>query len=166
MTYAMLSLVGSICAFLGIILYSKWFNQFSLRSLMKWGIICGIISQCLYFCLVLQLNSVLGIPNAVFMVGIICIMGTVDAALSILPPNILFTEITPLNIEATMFGMTSSLLNLSMNNGPKGLGLMINLLVGVTSTNMNHYYILVLISFPVALIPFFFLHLVPSQEEI
>ena len=65
-----------------------------------------------------------------------------------------------------MIGLITGLIHFSGNSGAKGIGVIINLFIGVTDTNMDQYYILVLISIFIGFIALFFLHFLPSEVEI
>jgi hypothetical protein len=58
---------------------------------------------------------------------------------------VLFAKLIPADVEGTMFAFVTSILNASFEFGAKGLGLLINHFVGVTTENLENYWILVVI---------------------
>jgi len=95
------------------------------------------------------------------------ISGTLLECLTRLPTLVLFAKITPNNIEATVFAVLTGLQNFVSLVLSANMGILVNeLFVGVTLANLKNYYQLVVIGLFCSLIPFAFIHLIPTKEEV
>jgi len=80
--------------------------------------------------------------------------------------SVVYAKICPKRIEATSFALLSSVSNFR-GTIRSWLGTFINQQwVGVSVTNLDHYWVLVTISFCCSFLPLFFLWLIPSREDI
>ena len=70
-------------------------------------------------------------------------------------------------IEATVFALLSGLFNLSRGILSSWIGIMYNnLFVGITTENLDNFYVLILIALCLSPVPFLFVRLIPTNKEI
>jgi hypothetical protein len=116
--------------------------------------------------LVLRINVMLGINDLVFVVLTGIISDTMSLAFSFLPTLVLFSKITPLHIEATVFAMLTGIFNFVNNVGGPLLGSFFTRYVGIDGDHLDKYYILLLIQLGTVIISFFYIWLIPLRSEI
>ncbi|CDW82904.1 folate-biopterin transporter family [Stylonychia lemnae] len=85
---------------------------------------------------------------------------------SLLPTVVIFTQITPHHIEATIFATLTGAFNFSQSVGAPLLGSVFCKIVGVTSDDLSGYSKLLLIQIAAICLTFFYINLVPTRKEI
>ncbi|KAL4460429.1 hypothetical protein ABPG74_000180 [Tetrahymena malaccensis] len=129
---------------LAIFIYNKYLKtvEFSLQFIVS-TLFCVVLglSQIL---LVTRLNVQLGIPDKIFCLGDSIIIQIVGE-LNILPLLVLACRLCPRTIEATMYAMIMSTLNLGSLVSSQLGGVLIYLL-GITEDNFDNLWILILIA--------------------
>jgi hypothetical protein len=109
----------------------------------------------------------LGVDDVTYILLTTAVSGTLSECLSQLPTFVLFAKITPNNIEATVFAVLTGLSNFVYLVLSPNIGIVLNkLFVGVTLSNLNNYYKLVVIGLFCSLIPFAFIRLIPTKAEV
>lgn len=83
-----------------------------------------------------------------------------------LPAFILFSKLIPANIEASVFAITTGVLNLGNYFLNKMLANLINLFVGVTNENLESLWILYTIGIPFVCLPLTFFCLLPTRKQV
>lgn len=104
------------------------------------------------------------------MLYIICgpMAGVLEKALTGLPTNIIMSQVIAPGVEATMFAVAHTIMNLNMFTLRALVGVFINdNFVFVTKENMENFYVLQIIALCGTLIPFFYIHLlIPTQKDV
>jgi uncharacterized membrane protein len=108
----------------------------------------------------------LGISDLVFVIINRTVSDTLGLAFSFLPTVVLFTKITPHYVEATVFATLTGAFNFSVSVGGPMLGSIFCRIVGVNSSNLDGYYILLLIQLIAITLTFLYIFLVPKRSEI
>ena len=73
----------------------------------------GLFSSLLNFVFTKQWNLQFGISNFWFLVIMDCILGTISDSLFFIPLMSFFAQVTPKNIEGTIFALMTGVTNLS-----------------------------------------------------
>jgi len=83
------------------------------------------VSALINLVFVLRWNKLIGINDLVFVILTSLISDTMSLAFSFLPTLVLFTQITPSKIEASMFALLTGVFNLANSvAGPLGGGVL------------------------------------------
>jgi BT1 family len=112
--------------------------------------------------LVTHANRSIGIDDHWFALGDSLIL-TVMGQLTFMPVLVLAAKLCPLGIEATLFALLMSVLNLSGLVSKEG-GAILTHLLGVTDTNFDRLWLLVLITNVGSMLPLIFINLLPNEE--
>ena len=112
--------------------------------------------------LVTHTNRSLGIDDHWFALGDSLIL-TVMGQLTFMPVLVLAARLCPPGIEATLFALLMSVLNLSGLVSKEG-GAILTHLLGVTDVNFDKLWLLVLITNLGSMLPLIFINLLPSEE--
>lgn len=88
-------------------------------------------------------------------------------AFTMLPTMVLFAKITPDHIEATIFAVLTGMFNFCNGWISPNMGILINQsFVGVSSGNLQNYYVLVMITLGMSLTPLIFVRLIPLKRDL
>ena len=90
------------------------------------------------------------------------VITSLQVVLQAIPAQVVLAKLIPQNIEATMFGAVTGLLNFSATFWSKVLGSIINLFFGVTNDDLSKLWLLFLVSLICTTIPVFFVWIAPS----
>jgi hypothetical protein len=112
--------------------------------------------------LVTHTNRDLGIDDHWFALGDSLIL-TVMGQLTFMPVLVLAARLCPPGIEATLFATLMSVLNLSGLVSKEG-GALLTHLLGVTDTNFDKLWLLVLITNLGSMLPLVFINWLPNQD--
>lgn len=144
-TYALLTLLGYVSLGLGTLLFNSYFKEYEIRSMMQYSVIIGIYSSIISMIFVLRWNLLIGLNDLMFIIFTDTVTSILALAFTQMPTMILFSKITPRNIEATVFAFLTGTFNFTGIMG-QWIGSFINeRFVGVTSTDLSDFYKLVLI---------------------
>ncbi len=155
-------LVTSFAALLGAWLFHRFFKAIPFRTLMGWNIVIYTLFSMTNLLLVTHANRALGIDDHWFSIGdtaLLTVMGQI-AWMQIL---VLCARLCPTGIEATLFALLMSISNLS-GLVSQELGALLTHLLGVTETNFDKMWLLVLITNISSLLPLAFLNLLPEND--
>jgi hypothetical protein len=94
------------------------------------------------------------------------ISDTFSQVFCFLPAIILFTKITPHNVEATIFATLSGAFNFGSGVGGPLLGSLLCKIYGVDANHLDRFGILIQIQIVAILLSFLFITLVPTNAEI
>ena len=113
----------------------------------------------------LRLNEGL-VPNLVLYILCGPIASVLEKAMTLMPSNIIFSQVIPPGVEATMFAVAHTVINLNVFTLRALVGVFINdNFVFVTKENMDNFYVLQIISLCGTLIPFLYIHvMIPTQQ--
>lgn len=155
----MLSVLGYVTLFIGTLYYNMYLKEKETRTLLRYACWIGLFGGLTSLIFVLRWNEpYLGIGDTTFIICTDFVVGTLGLAYTQLPIMILFSKITPPNIEATCFAFLTGTFNFSNFVVAPLIGSTINdLFVGVTADDLSRFHILQLIAVVGAAFPFLFL---------
>ncbi len=155
-------LVTSVAALVGIGLYQKFLKTVSFRRILGWSIIISSGLGMTMLLLVTHTNRVIGIGDRWFSLGDSLIL-TVMGEIAFMPILVLSARLCPKGIEATLFALLMSILNLSGLVSHE-LGALLTQWLGVTETNFDRLWLLVIITNLSTLLPLPFLGWLPASD--
>ena len=162
-TVSMLSIIGFASLLAGIIIFNKYLKQKEVRNMLKYAILISFIGQVFSLLFALRLTY---INDVAFVIVTSSVTDTLGLAFSQMPTMVLFAKITPHHIEATVFAVLTGMFNLCNAVISPNVGILINKsFIGVTSNNLENYYILVVITLCLSLTPLIFLNLIPLKKD-
>ena len=148
---------------LGMVLYNNFFQAIAFKTfLIASTIACSIISLS-QLLLVTNTNSYLGIPDEVFAIFCTFIVQVIGE-LNMLPLLVLCCRICPKNIEGSLYAMLMSTMNFGGMLSSQAGGILM-LLLGITQTDFQYLWILILITSIFMILPLPMLALVPSFHK-
>ena len=155
-------LVTSIAALLGVFIYQKFLKNVSFRNILGWSVIISSVLGMTMLLLVTHTNRVLGIDDHWFSLGDSLIL-TVAGQIAFLPILVLAARLCPKGIEATLFALLMSIVNLS-NLLSHELGALLTHWLGVTETNFENLWLLVVITNLSTLLPLPLVKWLPNSD--
>ncbi|MDJ0597390.1 MAG: folate/biopterin family MFS transporter [Crocosphaera sp.] len=161
-------LVTSVAALLGIFVYQHFLKNVSFRNILGWSVVISSALGMTMLLLVTHTNRLLGIEDHWFSLGDSLIL-TVAGQIAFLPILVLSARLCPKGIEATLFALLMSIINLASLLSHE-LGALITHWLGVTETNFDNLWLLVIITNLSTLLPLPLVKWLPNndpqQEEI
>ncbi|MEM1425597.1 MAG: folate/biopterin family MFS transporter, partial [Cyanobacteria bacterium P01_H01_bin.130] len=137
-------LVSSIAMLLGIGAFNRFFKGVPVRKIFAWGIIASTVLGLTTLLLITHTNRALGIDDRWFSLGDSLIL-TVAGQIAFMPVLVLAARLCPPGVEATLFALLMSVLNLS-GAVSQELGALLTHLLGVTESNFDNLWLLVTIT--------------------
>lgn len=160
-------LVTSIASLLGIWVFQRFLKAVPFRTIFGWSMILSTILGFSMLLLVTHTNRSLGIADEWFSLGdnlILAMMGEI----AFMPVLVLSARMCPPGVEATLFALLMSILNLAGLVSYE-LGALLTHWLGVTETNFENLWLLVTLTNLSTLLPLPLLFLLPmtsSQGEV
>lgn len=155
-------LVSALASLLGIWLFQRFLKTVPFRKIFLWTTIFSSLLGLTTLLLVTHTNRALGIDDGWFALGDSLIL-TVMGQLTFMPVLVLAARLCPPGIEATLFALLMSVLNLSGLVSKEG-GALLTHLLGVTDSNFDNLWLLVLITNLGGLLPLVFINLLPNED--
>lgn len=155
-------LVTSLASLLGVWLFQRFLKTIPFRQIFIWTTLLSSLLGLTALLLVTHTNRSLGIDDHWFALGDSLIL-TVMGQLTFMPVLVLAARLCPPGIEATLFAMLMSVLNLSGLVSKEG-GAILTHLLGVTDTNFDKLWLLVLIANVGSMLPLIFINLLPKED--
>ena len=155
-------LVTSLASLLGVWLFQRFLKTIPFRQIFIWTTLLSSLLGLTALLLVTHTNRSLGIDDHWFALGDSLIL-TVMGQLTFMPVLVLAARLCPPGIEATLFAMLMSVLNLSGLVSKEG-GAILTHLLGVTDTNFDKLWLLVLIANVGSMLPLIFINLLPKEN--
>lgn len=155
-------LVTSIAALVGIGLYQRFLKTIPFRRILGWSIVISSGLGMTMLLLVTHTNRMIGIDDHWFSLGDSLIL-TVMGQIAFMPILVLSARLCPKGIEATLFALLMSIWNLSGLLSHE-LGALLTHWLGVTETNFDHLWLLVIITNLSTLLPLPFLKWLPTTD--
>jgi folate/biopterin transporter len=155
-------LVTSLASLLGVWLFQRFLKSVSFRAILGWSIVISTILGMTSLLLVTHTNRDLGIDDRWFSLGdslVLSVMGQI----AFLPVLVLSARLCPPGVEASLFALLMSILNLS-NLLSQELGALLTHWLGVTETNFDKLWLLVLITNISTLLPLPFVKWLPNSD--
>ncbi|MBW4440234.1 MAG: folate/biopterin family MFS transporter [Plectolyngbya sp. WJT66-NPBG17] len=156
-------LVTSIAAIVGIWVFQRFLKAVPFRVIFGWSNVISAVLGLSMLLLVTHANRALGIDDRWFSLGDSLIL-TVMGQIAFMPVLVLAARLCPPGVEATLFALLMSVVNLS------GLvsyefGALLTHWLGVTDTNFDNLWILVLITNLSTLLPLPLLGWLPGSDS-
>jgi folate/biopterin transporter len=154
--------VTSLASLLGIWIFQKFLKTIPFRVVLGWSTFISAALGMTTLLLVTHANRAIGIDDAWFSLGDSLIL-TVVGQITWMPVLVLSARLCPAGIEATLFALLMSVWNLSGLLSQE-LGALLTSWLGVTETNFENMWLLVLITNLSTLLPLPFLGWLPAID--
>jgi folate/biopterin transporter len=155
-------LVTSFASLVGIFLFQRYLKTVPFRKILGWSTIIAAILGMTTLLLVTHTNRTLGIDDHWFSLGDSLIL-TVVGQITWMPVLVLSARLCPPGVEATLFALLMSIWNLSGLLSHE-LGALLTSWLGVTESNFDKLWLLVIITNLSTLLPLPFLGWLPSGD--
>jgi folate/biopterin transporter len=155
-------LVTSLASLFGVWLFQRFLKTVPFRQIFLGMTLFSAAIGMTAILLVTHTNRTLGIDDHWFALGDSLIL-TITGQLTFMPVLILAARLCPPGIEATLFAMLMSVLNLSGLVSKEG-GAILTHVLGVTDTNFDNLWLLVLITNVGSVLPLVFIKLLPNED--
>jgi folate/biopterin transporter len=153
----------SIAGLFGVWLFQRYLRHIPLRKIFFWSTVIATLLGLTSLVLVNHWNRALGISDHWFSFGDSLIL-TVAGRIAFMPVLVLAARLCPEGVEATLFALLMSAINISgLISTQLGAGL--TYLLGVTETNFDNLWLLLLITNLSSLLPLPLLHWLSSAEQ-
>jgi folate/biopterin transporter len=156
-------LVTSIAALLGIWIFQRFLKAVPFRVIFAWSTVLSSLLGLTTLLLVTHTNRAIGIDDHWFSLGDSLIL-TVMGEISFMPVLVLSARICPPGVEATLFALLMSILNLAGLLSHE-FGAVLTHWLGVTETNFDHLWQLVTLTNLSSLLPLPLLFLLPNTSS-
>lgn len=156
-------LVTSLAAIIGIWVFQRFLKTVPFRTIFGWSTVISAALGMTTLILVTHANRAIGIDDKWFSLGDSLIL-TVMGQIAFMPVLVLAARLCPKGVEATLFALLMSVVNISGLVSHE-LGALLTYWLGVTETNFDHLWILVLITNLSTLLPLPLLNWLPAGEE-
>lgn len=155
-------LVTSVAALIGVWLFQRFLKTIPFRQLFGWTIVFSTLLGMTMLVLVTHTNRALGIDDHWFSIGDSLTL-TIMGQIAWMPVLVLGARLCPPGVEATFFALIMSVNNLAgLLSGE--FGALLTHWLGVTETNFENLWMLVLLSNLSTLLPLPFLSWLPAAE--
>jgi folate/biopterin transporter len=155
-------LITSLASLIGILCYQTWLKQISFRVMLGWSVVLSSLLGMTSLILVTHFNRTLGIDDHWFSLGDSLVL-TVMGQIAFMPVLVLSARLCPEGIEASFFALLMSIWNLAGLVSHE-LGALLTHWLGVTETNFEHLWLLLLITNLSSLLPLPLLKLLPNED--
>jgi folate/biopterin transporter len=155
-------LVTALASLLGVWLFQRFLKTIPFRKIFLWTTIFSSLLGLTALLLVTHTNRTLGIDDRWFALGDSLIL-TVMGQLTFMPVLVLAARLCPPGIEATLFALLMSVLNLSGLVSKEG-GALLTHLLNITDSNFDKLWLLVLITNLGGMVPLVFIKLLPNED--
>ncbi|PZD73450.1 Folate-biopterin transporter [Acaryochloris thomasi RCC1774] len=155
-------LVTSLASLFGIWLFQRFFKAVAMRTIFLWTTLLSSALGMTTLLLVTHANRTLGIDDHWFSLGDSLIL-TVMGQLAYMPVLVLAARLCPAGIEATMFALLMSIINLAGILSHESGALLMHQL-GVTESQFQNLWLLVMITNLSTLLPLPLLRWLPKAE--
>ena len=153
-------LVTSIAGLTGIWIFQRFLRAVPFRVIFGWSTVLSAVLGMSMLLLVTHTNRAIGIDDHWFSLGDNLVL-TVMGQIAFMPVLVLSARICPAGVEATLFALLMSVLNLAGLLSHE-LGALLTHQLGVTETNFDRLWLLVIITNLSTLLPLPLLGLLPS----
>ncbi|GLJ12670.1 hypothetical protein SUGI_0195500 [Cryptomeria japonica] len=155
--------VGQIGLLLGSVIYNRFLKSISLRMLL--GCVQILLSLCMLsdIILVKQLNTQLGIPNSVYILGASALVEVISQ-FKILPFTVMLAQYCPPGCEGSLMAFIMSVQALTTIVSGY-FGVVLASFLNVSSENFSRLPLAIFIQSIATLVPLFWISLIPGQES-
>jgi folate/biopterin transporter len=156
-------LVTSLASLVGIWVYQRFLRAVPFRVILGWSTVLAAGLGMTMLLLVTHANRALGIDDHWFSLGDSLIL-TVVGQITFMPVLVLSARLCPAGVEATLFALLMSVWNLS-GLVSQELGALLTQVLGVTETNFDNLWLLVVLTNLSTLLPLPFLGWLPAGDD-
>jgi folate/biopterin transporter len=157
-------LVTSLASLIGIWIFQRFLKTVPFRVIFAWSTVIASVLGLSMLILVTHTNRALGIDDKWFSLGDSLIL-TVMGQIAFMPVLVLAARLCPPGVEATLFALLMSIVNFAGLVSYE-LGAFITHKLGVTDTNFDKLWVLVLTTNLMAMLPLLLLGWLPSEAEV
>lgn len=154
---------ASWAGLLGVWLFQRFFKAVPTRKIFFWTTIISTVLGLTSLLLVTHTNRALGIDDRWFSLGDSLIL-TVAGRIAFMPVLVLAARLCPEGIEATLFALLMSVINISALCSFQ-LGAVLTHFLGVTESNFDNLWLLITIANISSLLPLPFLKWLPDEKN-
>lgn len=156
-------LVTSLASLAGIWLFQRFFRTVPLRKIFTWSTIISTALGMTTLLLVTHTNRAIGIDDHWFSLGDSLIL-TVMGQIAYMPVLILAARLCPPGVEATLFALLMSVNNLAGMLSYQ-FGALLTHWFGVTESNFDHLWLLVVVTNLSTLLPLPLINWLPETHS-
>ncbi|MEL6471118.1 MAG: folate/biopterin family MFS transporter [Cyanobacteria bacterium J06623_4] len=157
-------LVTSLASLVGIWIFQRFLKEVSFRKIFGWSTVASAVLGMTTLLLVTHANRTLGIDDRWFSLGDSLVL-TVAGQIAFMPVLVLSARLCPPGVEATLFALLMSVVNLSGLLSHE-LGALLTHQLGVTETDFTRLWLLVLITNLTTLLPLPLLGMLPAASAV
>ena len=162
-TYSYLLTIGMLSQMAGAFIYRKYLSDVNWHKLFCITLLVGSCLSATQLILVSRLNVKWGIPDIVFAFGDEIINDTVAFIIQ-MPTLVMCAALCPKGIEGVLYALMVCVNNIALSVGGAVSGALTDSL-GITNTNFEKLFELVLIASLATLLPILFLPCVPKDAK-
>jgi folate/biopterin transporter len=155
-------LVTSLASLVGVWIFQKFLKSIPFRRILTWTTILSALIGMTTLLLVTHTNRTLGIDDRWFALGDSLVL-TVMGQITFMPVLVLAARLCPAGIEATLFSLLMSSFNLS-GLVSQEWGALLTHYLGITETNFDKLWLLVVITNVGSIIPLIFVRWLPDGD--
>ncbi|MFE4106423.1 folate/biopterin family MFS transporter [Almyronema epifaneia] len=155
-------LVTSLAALLGIWIFQRFLRSVSFRRIFAWSTVLSALLGMTMLLLVTHANRTLGIDDHWFSLGDSLVL-TVMGEIAFMPVLVLSARLCPPGVEATLFALLMSIVNLAGLLSHE-FGALLTHWLSISETNFDRLWLLVLITNFSTLLPLPLLFLLPGTS--
>ncbi len=161
--YASLSAIGMAASLLGTFIYKRYLRAVPFRKLFCVTLCIAAAFSASQLILVTGLNRKMGIPDFVFAVGDEVIVDTASFIVQ-MPTLVMCASLCPTGVESTLYALMTVVNNIALSVGGSFSAALAEAF-GITLTNFDNLWALVLVTSISTLIPICLIPLVPEGVE-
>jgi len=155
-------LVTSLASLIGIWIFQRFLKDVSFRKIFGWSIVISSALGMTTLLLVTHVNRTLGIDDHWFSLGDSLVL-SVAGQIAFMPVLVLSARLCPPGVEATLFALLMSVVNLAGLLSHE-LGALLTHQLGITETDFENLWLLVLLTNLTTLLPLPLLGLLPAAS--
>ena len=157
-------LVTNLASLIGIWIFQRFLKEVSFRKIFGWSTVLSAALGMTTLLLVTHANRSLGIGDQWFALGDSLVL-TVAGQIAFMPVLVLSARLCPPGVEATLFALLMSVVNLSGLISHE-LGALVTHWLNVTETDFTNLWILVLLTNLSTLLPLPLLGMLPAASAV
>lgn len=157
------NLVTSVASIVGVGIFQRFLKSVPFRVIFGWSTVLSSVLGMSLLLLVTHTNRLIGIDDHWFSLGDSLIL-TVMGKIAFMPVLVLAARLCPPGIEATFFALLMSIFNLAGMISYQ-LGAIITYWLGITETNFDLLWLLLIITNLSTLLPLPFLNWLPDAQK-
>jgi len=155
-------LVSSFASLAGVWIFQRFLKTVPFRQVLGWSTVISSVLGMSALLLVTHANRALGIDDYWFSLGDNLILSAIGEV-ALMPILVLATRLCPAGIEATFFALIMSIFNLAGFLSYQ-LGGLLTALLGITETNFDQLWLLVILTNLSTLLPLPLINLLPKTD--